>query len=150
MSLGRRGTRAAHLIWLLLLPCCACRVHFEYEESCRWHELDPLPTPDAIDRFRENYPATPVTTTQPNTWNKIEVGMSRGMVRALVGERLHDPRRHDAAVLDQNPPPHTKWWIKLYFTQSPSDDTPSAEDDILDAIIVLRKVDRPMGSTDWP
>lgn len=151
MPAVRRKTCANASSSLLLLACCACGVSFEEERYYLWHELSPPPSKDAVSRFGSKYPATPVTTTQPNSWDKIEVGMSRGMVRTLVGERLRDPQRFDAAYLDQAPPPHTKWTIKLFFGPSPANERQSnGEDDILHAIIIWRKVNRPIQSTDWP
>lgn len=124
---------------------------FEEEHFYRWHELSPLPTKEAINRFVSEYAATPVTTTQPNSWNKIEIGMSRGMVRTLVGKRLRDPQRFDAAYLDQNPPPFTQWSIKLFFEPARAGERyADQENDILQAIIIWRKVNRPIQSTDWP
>lgn len=131
---------------LMCAGLIGCRVHFDVEKSYRWHELSPPPIADAIARFRTNFPTTPVTTTQPNTWNKIEIGMTRGMVRALVGDRLDDRRKSQPAVLQQGPPAYERWWVRLYFDDSHA--TPS--DDVLEAIIVRRTIDRPIRSTDWP
>src|SRR5262245_51225935 len=79
MRVGRM--LAAVLVWAPLVGC----VHLEEEYFCRWHELSPRPAEAAIEQFRSRYPTTPVTTTRPGSWNKIEVGMTRGMVRTLVG-----------------------------------------------------------------
>ncbi len=135
---------------IALAPTACLRVRFQEEYFCRWLELRPAPDSEAIEQFRERFPATPVTTTQPDSWNKIEVGMTRGMVHTLVDDRLRDPRRGNVATLDQNSPEFEKWDIRLYFRTSCGDETPSADHDILEAIIVRRVVDRPIQSTDWP
>jgi hypothetical protein len=150
MAISQWRTYLTAFACLILVGCEGFRVKFEDEQFYRWHELSPPPTDKTIERFRAKFPTTPVTTTQPNTWNKIEVGMTRGMVRALAGERLSDPERSNVAILRQDPPHYTKWSVRLYFRESYGDDTPSIEDDVLEAIIIRRKVDRPMGSTDWP
>src|SRR5262245_66070498 len=93
-------TLAAVLVWSPLVGC----VHLEEEHFCRWHELSPPPTEPAIQQFRARFPTTPVTTTRPGSWNKIEVGMTRGMVRTLVGDRLDDRRDSHPAILQQRPP----------------------------------------------
>lgn len=103
-----------------------------------------------IEQFRRDFPATPVTSTQPDSWGKIEVGMTRGMVRTLVGDRLKDDRDFQPAILEQEPPQYQKWRVRLFFDHSYGDTTPSREDDILEAIIFRRTVDRPIRGTDWP
>ncbi|MBI5866342.1 MAG: hypothetical protein HZB38_17870 [Planctomycetes bacterium] len=125
-------------------------VHSEREYSCRWHELRPPPSNSQIDRFRALYATVPVTTTQPGSWSNIEVGMSRGMVRTLAGDRLRDPRPWDVARLDQQSPQFHQCEVRLYFEHSPGDATPSSEDDVLQAIIIHDTTNRPVFSTDWP
>lgn len=136
------------LAWFGAACCLALTgcVRFEREYYCQWLELRPSPTQTAVDTFRARFPTTPVTTTQPGSWNKIEVGMTRGMVRALVGPRLLE-KDQSVATLRQEPLPHERLTVRLYFA---GDSGMPKESDELKAIIVNSAVSRPMNATDWP
>lgn len=131
---------------LISLFVSGCTVHEDREYSCRWYELHPHPSAAGIEQFRALFPGTVVTTTQPGCWDKLETGMTRAMVRALVGERLVE-RDRDSAILEQcSRPSCDEWHVRLYFEPRNSRD----DDDELQAIIVRHVVNRPMRSTDWP
>jgi len=133
------------LATLLGVVSVGCYVYGEYDYAPRYLELRPRPTDEAIEQFREQFPATKVTTTQPNSWNKIELGMTRDMVRALVGDRLIETQR-SVATLKQDMPSYEKQDVRLYFTTTGT----TEGEDILRVIIVRGEYRRPMQSTDWP
>ncbi len=130
---------------LFVLPLTSGCYHHATERFERWYELQPPPSTQAVERFRTLHPSTPVTTTQPNSWNKIEVGMTRGMVRALVGQRMVEGSSDAAKLIQDQTPFFDERHVRLY-----SESSTGADSDVLSAIIVRSVVRRWRGATEWP
>lgn len=124
------------------LATCGC-VNIDREYAAEFYELRPPPTDAQVELFRQRYPATQVTSTQPGAWHKIEPGMTRGMVRTLVGDRLQRARRGYWILRQDGVPLRDEWHVRLYFAHA-------GEDAALKAIIVRNVVKRWMNSTDHP
>ena len=132
-------------ILALLCPLGGC-VNADYEYATQWYRLRPPPTDEQIAQFQARFPTTAVTTTQPGTWDKLEPGMTRAMVRALVGNRLTRQTRRVARLDQDDVPIMDECRVKLFFDSVGRNE----DDDVLLAIIIRRIVNRLPRPTEFP
>jgi hypothetical protein len=112
----------------------------------QFYKLNPRPTPAQVAAFQRLFPDTPVTTTQPGTYDKIEIGMTRAMVRALVGERLTTDSRLTPHIVQEDCSATIDTHVQLYFEPDETD----PDQDVLYFIKVRTKGYCPPDSTASP
>jgi hypothetical protein len=130
----------------LILLLAGCYTYVDHTRSLDFYDLKPPPTTQQVAAFRQLFPDTPVTTTQPGSYNKLELGMTRAMVDALAGDHFTAGPRLAPYTRADKSRDGLRIDVELYFHPGGSD---SAQD-----ILFFMKTHWTgiyfMRSTDWP